>query len=136
MRALSVRQPWVWSIFHIGKDVENRDWSTRVRGRVAIHASKTMTRDDYEGCLATCHHISRIWPFPPDLALPRRADLTFGALIGTVEIVDCVASSTSPWFFGEFGFVLREPRLFQQPIPWRGSLGFFNVPDDALPQAV
>ena len=33
MKALSVKQPWAWAIFH-GKDVENRDWPTNVRGPV------------------------------------------------------------------------------------------------------
>ena len=37
MKALSVRAPWWWAILH-GKPVENRDWYTRVRGRVALHA--------------------------------------------------------------------------------------------------
>jgi hypothetical protein len=40
MKALSVRAPWWWYILHGGKDIENRDWPTRVRGRVLIHASK------------------------------------------------------------------------------------------------
>ena len=39
MLALSIRQPWAWLILRAGKDVENRDWSTKVRGRVLIHAS-------------------------------------------------------------------------------------------------
>ncbi len=33
--ALSIRQPWAWLIIHACKDVENRDWPTRVRGRAA-----------------------------------------------------------------------------------------------------
>ncbi len=48
MIALSIRQPWAWHILHSGKDIENRDWPTRFRGRVLIHASKGMTRAEYE----------------------------------------------------------------------------------------
>lgn len=40
MKALSIRQPWAWMILHAGKDIENREWPTRFRGRVLIHASK------------------------------------------------------------------------------------------------
>lgn len=114
------------------KDIENRDWETKVRGRIIVHASKAMTRDDYEDCLATCHHISIANPFPHGERLPSRDELTFGALIGTVEIVDCVTRSTSPWFFGPYGFVLRNPVPFARPVPYKGRLGFFDVPDDVL----
>lgn len=34
MIALSIRQPWAWHILHSGKDIENRDWPTKFRGRV------------------------------------------------------------------------------------------------------
>jgi hypothetical protein len=48
-----------------------------------------------------------------------------GGIIGSVEIVDIVTESESPWFEGPFGLVLRDPRpcLF---IPARGALGFFR----------
>jgi len=39
MIALSVRQPWAWLLLN-GKDIENRDWYTKYRGPLAIHASK------------------------------------------------------------------------------------------------
>jgi hypothetical protein len=39
MRALTVRQPWAWAIFH-GKPVENRSWATKYRGDLLIHARK------------------------------------------------------------------------------------------------
>lgn len=28
MKALSIKQPWVYAIFRLGKDIENRDWPT------------------------------------------------------------------------------------------------------------
>ena len=45
---LSIRQPWAWLILNAGKDIENREWPTRFRGRVLIHASKGMTHDEWE----------------------------------------------------------------------------------------
>src|SRR3990167_9411398 len=48
MKALSIRQPWAWLILHAGKDIENRGWPTSFRGRFLIHASKGMTRAEYE----------------------------------------------------------------------------------------
>ncbi len=32
----------------------------------------------------------------------------------------------SPWFFGEFGFVVKDGLLYDNPIPFRGQLGFFK----------
>jgi len=52
-----------------------------------------------------------------------------GALVGSVEITNCVTASTSPWFFGKYGFQLQNPVAFARPIPYRGQLGFFEVPD-------
>lgn len=66
---------------------------------------------------------------------PRwRDELPTGVILGTVEIVDCVTSSESPWFCGEYGFVLRNAIAFAKPIPCRGALSFWNVPDSLLPE--
>ena len=53
--------------------------------------------------------------------------MTFGALIGEVDIIDCVTESKSPWFVGRYGFTLTNPKLYDKPIPYRGQLGFFEV---------
>lgn len=123
---ISVRQPWAWLIVAGFKDIENRDWFTKQRGRVLIHAAKGMTRDEYEWCLSTCHAVSKTRPFPPDTCLPAFNALERGGIIGSVEIVDCVSKSESPWFFGRYGFVLRDAK----PLPFypcRGQLGFFRI---------
>ena len=33
----------------------------------------------------------------------------------------------SKWFFGKFGFVVRDGKLLDTPIPYKGQLGFFEV---------
>lgn len=121
MKALSIRQPWAWLILNAGKDIENRDWHTPVRGRVLVHAGKGMTRDEYEGAADTLAVIR------PELELPPLEALERGGIVGEVEIIDCVHHSNSPWFFGNYGFVLRnaKPITFR---PFRGMLGFFEVP--------
>ncbi len=47
---LSIRQPWAWLIVNGYKDIENRTWSTRFRGKVLIHAGKN-------GMKASCRQI-------------------------------------------------------------------------------
>ena len=125
MIALSIRQPWASLILKAGKDIENRCWPTKFRGRILVHAAKGCTRDELEAALDFAEDASGT-RYTVDLkTIPR------GGIVGSVEIVDCVSASASPWFVGEFGFVLRDP----QPLPFtpfKGSLGFFNVPSEAL----
>lgn len=121
MLALSIRQPWASLILKAGKDIENRDWPTKYRGRILIHAAKGCTRLEFEDAIEFAEDcIQR--PITADLAtIPR------GGIVGSVEIVDCVQRSDSPWFVGRYGFVLRDP-LMLPFTPWRGQLGFFDVP--------
>lgn len=121
-KALSVRQPWAWAIMFAGKDVENRSWQAmnhglNVRGRIALHAAQGMTRKEYEAAAEFMASIG--------VECPPAIDLWRGAIIGTVEIVDAVKKSNSPWFFGPRGLVLANPQSFV-PAPVSGCLGFFN----------
>lgn len=123
MKILSIRQPWAWLIVNGHKDIENRTWSTRFRGEFLVHASKGMTRGEYEDC------VNPVLSVRPVIDIPSFADLERGGIVGMAEIVDCVTESDSMWFHGEYGFVLRNAR----PLPFtpmRGMLGFFNAPDD------
>lgn len=123
--ALSVRQPWPWGILVAGKEIENRTWWTAVRGPIALHAGLGMTRAEYEDFLSTCHTISYERPFPAGLTLPPFKELPRGGIVGVVDIVDCVTSHPSPWFFGPYGFVLANARPVDF-IPVKGALGFFD----------
>lgn len=118
--ALSIRQPWAWLIMHAGKDIENRSWPTRYRGRVLIHASKGMAQVDYDNAAFTLNSIDRL------TLLPAKHELQRGGIVGEALIVDCVEDSRSPWFCGRYGFVLSNPK----PLPFyplKGQLGFFKV---------
>lgn len=116
--ALSIRQPWAWAIINAGKDVENRTWRADFRGPVCIHASGSMTKREWDE--------ASYWMLKNFAAVtPRMPDLQRGGIVGTAEIVDCVDQSDSPWFFGRFGFVLRNPRPVDV-IPVKGLLGFFD----------
>lgn len=130
---ISIRQPWVWGIFHAGKDIENRDWPMRVRGRVLVQASAGMTHREYDDFLVTAHAVSEEHRFPAGLTVPAFNDLPRGCIVGAVTIVDCVSRHPSPWFFGEYGFVLADPKPLAVPVPYRGALRFFRVPASAIP---
>lgn len=129
MKALSIKQPWAWAILYGGKDIENREWSTNFRGTIAVHASKGTTRGEYDGFYFAVREIEGMrdaW-----LNLPSFENLIRGAVLGTVEIVGCVKASTSPWFAGTYGFVLKNPQPFADPIPCKGQLGFWDFNEEA-----
>ncbi len=119
MKALSIRQPWAWAILNAGKDIENRNWKTRFRGRVLIHAGKTF---DDDGHMDLC-----IKQMRGEFSVPSdEIEFKTGGIVGSVDIVDCVSQSDSEWFVGKYGFVLRNPR----PLPFyscKGQLNFFEV---------
>ncbi len=118
MKALSIRQPWAWLIVNGHKDIENRSWTTRFRGEILVHASKGMTQDEYlEADIIAAENGVTIPPFK---------ELERGGIVGKVTITDCVSKSDSPWYMGQYGFVLKggEPLPFQ---PYKGALGFFEV---------
>jgi hypothetical protein len=140
VKALSIRQPWAWLIVRpdiVGddhrmaayangsiKDIENRDWRTDFRGRFLVHASKGMTREEYES------GVDMLW-LDPGVEPPSFEAMQRGGFVGSVDLVDCVDDSESEWFFGNWGFVLRDAR----PMPfiaYKGRLGFFDVPDDII----
>jgi hypothetical protein len=122
MIALSIRQPWAWVILHRGKDVENRTWPTKFRGRLLIHAAKIMRNEDWRAGYMAFSRCAQ------SLGMEGPQALDYGGIVGSVELVDCVTESASPWFAGPFGFVLRNP----QPLPFRpfrGRLRLFEVPE-------
>ena len=127
MKALSVRAPWWWYILHAGKDIENREWSTRFRGTIYLHASKWWQREEIGWDADTANRIAG-WQrdrerWPSETVLKAGS----GCIVGTIDIVDCVDRSDSPWFFGRYGFVLANPVVFGKPVPQKGELGFFDV---------
>lgn len=130
MKALSIRAPWWWFILHGGKDIENRDWPTRFRGTVHIHASKWWKAEDIGLDLGFCDRVARtqVRDSPTQMQDLREGG---GCIVGKVDIVDCIhvqqPETVSPWFFGDYGFVLANPVAFKTPIPCKGALGLFGL---------
>lgn len=122
MRALSVRQPWAWLIIQGHKPVENRSRRTSHRGPLLIHAAKGMTSDEYGEAKLLAHSLG--------VTVPDFDELERGGIVGQVDVIDCVTEHPSPYFFGKYGYVLKDA----QPLPFReykGQLGIFEVQDMA-----
>ena len=140
MKALSIKQPWAWLICAGYKDIENRNWkigrnprhgqyssrdianfTINMPERIYVHASKH--HDTSDGLL---DYIYRIFDADIPHGMFELIPEMYGAIIGEVDIIDCVTESKSPWFVGKYGFVLANPKLYDKPLPYRGQLGFFT----------
>ena len=123
VKALSVRQPWAWAILRAGKDVENRSAAALRHMRIepfssiALHASKGMTRDEYEEAAEFMATLGVVCPAPN--LLPR------GGIVGAFEVEGVVSASASPWFFGPRGIALKRARACEF-VAARGALGLFD----------
>lgn len=112
MKTLTVKQPWAELIVSGIKDIENRTWRTNFRGRVLIHTAKSVVpREDLQE-----------YPLP---ALKNALgpeynnckDCLTGAIVGSVEITDCVMNHPSEWAEkGVWNWVLSKPFKYETPI--------------------
>ena len=112
MKTLSIKQPWA-SLIVLGiKDIENRSWSTDFRGKIYIHASKVPIRGLWNNLnREQVHEVIESHKIDNYTVLP------YGAIIGTVEIVDIVRNYDSIWAEkNQYNWVLKNPVLFDKPI--------------------
>ncbi|MDP2729147.1 MAG: hypothetical protein Q8O55_01535 [Dehalococcoidales bacterium] len=136
MKALSGYAEWFWLMAKNWKDIENRNWPlTRyfkrsdLPVRIYLHASKKPA--SYEEKMFIRSRLT------PEQWLEFRAvdwGKYRGHIIGEITITDEVTmddiglkATHSPWFFGPYGFVVKDGVLYEKPLACRGSLGFFEV---------
>ncbi len=128
--AISVRQPWAWAIVAGFKNIENRSTFAVTKGgfeprRVAIHASKGMTREEYED--------ARDFMASLGVRCPRPDCLVRGAIVGAATVTAIVKAHESPWFFGPRGLVLAD-QVEVPAIPAIGALGYFKWSPSGAPE--
>jgi len=94
MKALSIKQPWASLIAHGIKDIENRTWRTHFRGRIYIHASGKSAGN-------TAFLLSDLqdnyFAWNTENYKTFESNLPYSAIIGEVDIVDCVINHESIW---------------------------------------
>ena len=122
MRALTIRRPWTDAILSGNKDWENRSWPIpdKFLGQViALHAGKK-----YENKSAEMMERG----YQP----PKKEDSPTG-IIGLImfdRFVSVTWPTDTPWLFGPFGWHIRGVAPLETPIPCKGALGFWRVPED------
>ena len=85
MKALSLRQPHAWMLFH-GKPLDNRSWDTDFRGWFLVHASKSWNAKDCALAREVTRHVADppVWP----------EELPTGGIVGAAASV--TSTSTRP----------------------------------------
>ena len=123
MKCLSVSQPYADLIIQGKKTIELRTWNTKYRGEFLIHAPSKIKKD-------ACKKLGI-----------DETKMRTGVIIGKVEIYDVKIYNsvselkldfkkhfaTEEFLRHKYGFLLRKPQELRVPIPYKGSLGFFNV---------
>jgi hypothetical protein len=133
MKALTICQPYAALIVRGEKLVENREWPTRYRGPLLIHAGKSrewLDDEDESDFVA--------WGDP----------LAFGAVVGDARLADVLHidriqrgeyDAKYPWLRehthanGTWCWVLQDIRRYAQPVPWKGAQGLWEFPELSLP---
>ena len=129
-KVLTVRQPYASLLVGGVKDVENRSRRTNYRGTVLIHAGARM------------HDVVSFLRKRQEFTVEEMAVMTqaneveendlFGCIVGSVEIVDCIQDSTSPWAErGQWHWVCRNAKVFDHPVrDVKGRLGLWDWDGD------
>jgi activating signal cointegrator 1 len=140
MKAISLHQPWASLIMLGEKRIETRDWCpprALLGERIAIHAAKRI-----DECVLH-PPFSRFFPEPYRVPL--------GALLGSVVLdsawqIDRTLTASEllerngaehervfgDYTPGRFAWLLRDVRVLEVPIPFRGAQRWFDVPEPPL----
>ncbi len=122
MKCLSVCQPFADLIISGAKRIDLRNWNTRYRGDILIHAPLKVLEED-------CRRLG------------TSARLATGAIVGRATLADVRRYDTAeevrrdyplhlagPGFeSARYGFILENPVRLKAPVPWKGSIGLFEV---------
>jgi len=157
IKALSLWQPWASLIALDLKRIETRDWATKYRGPLLIHAGKNTDFIKRRGSSLT-HRNAQIGDDARTAGgLPRDFNYPLGALVAIAELVDCLPTKEIALYSepvsklnmnrseferelalgnftpGRFGWVLAHVRELPEPLPYRGRQGLFDVPAGLIP---
>jgi hypothetical protein len=123
MRCLSVSQPYADLIIEGKKNIELRTWNTRFRGEFLVHAPLKVNKQ-------ACKRLG----IDEDV-------LRKGVIIGKAELYNVKVYKSQEELKSDYkkhlggreysnhryGFLLRNPQPLRVPLPYKGSLGFFEA---------
>ena len=118
MKCLSISQPFADLIISGKKSIELRDWNTSFRGEFLIHAPIKIRVED-------CKRLSISKKLPVGVIVGKAILYDVKKYNSQKELIqDKKFHHASTKFQNKkFGFMLKNPKLFRVPIPWKGLLG-------------
>ena len=137
MKALTIHQPWAWLITNGYKSVENRSRRTTYRGPLAIHAGARRGAERQGWLSEELLAKLRAAGYP----IPDVDELVFSAVVGRVDLVDCVeydpdsprlpgldqhGLEDDPFASGPWCWILANPRALAEPIAQSGARGLWE----------
>lgn len=156
MKALTLRHPWPFAVAYLGKDVENREWDSRlvevfgvddlIGHQIAIHGGAVPKRGKNKAWrellarVIACHEM--IDGELPDSAaqylaqkLPAGADhipaehFVIGGVVAVATVAGYTRVSPSRWAIeGQLHLELRDVVTLREPVACPGAQGFWNLP--------
>lgn len=151
MKAISLWQPWASAIARGAKYIETRRWATNYRGPLAIHAAKHENHSELIAIASDWSWCAALGWKKSDPTHPWER-IPFGAIVATCTLAACLCVEDIPikeldalrfrgghgfdsWTErmmgdfspGRFGWVLTNVKPLENPIPYRGAQGLFNV---------
>ena len=124
MKTLTIKQPWATLIMQGNKRFEFRNWQTKYRGELLIHAGKSIDKEA----------IKRLEKY-----LPKK--LPLGKILGKVTLVDCIKMSpefkeellkenkeiyTKSSFQEKYGWQIENVQVFDETIEAKGHLSLWK----------
>ena len=123
MKALTIKEPWATLIIEGYKEYEFRSWKTNYRGKILIHAGKSLEKNQEKKF--------------------KEYNLKYscGEIIGEADLVDCIKvtekfdeylKGINPIVYGNSGHVenyawkLENIKKYDKKIPAKGQLGLWN----------
>ena len=126
MKCLSLTQPWATLVVSGAKKFETRSWTTTYRGPLLIHAAKVMPKS---ACSFAwdCMMDKRPWQLPRGAIIGR---VVLKNIYPTEEVAPTLTSREllyGDYTPGRWAWELADAEMFEQPIPYKGSLRLFEV---------
>jgi hypothetical protein len=144
MKAISLWQPWASAIALGLKKIETRSRMTLYSGELAICAAKYVSPDTEQIFkVLQARDCSLKYTFEQATAQtdPSIEHLPLGCVVAVVNLLEPVRTemlnTISPlermlgdYFYGRYGWILKDIRALREPVPVVGRQFLFNLPAD------
>ena len=123
MKALTIKEPWATLIIDGYKEYEFRSWKTNYRGKILIHAGKSLEKNQAKKFKE------------------YNLEYNCGEIIGEADLVDCIKvteefdnelKKKNSLVYGNsghvqnYGWKLENIKKYDKKIPAKGQLGLWN----------